>query len=106
MKIQKEGNAKKFRSINMQALKDAIVRRLEDFSTEETVHLRARDYPLVARIHELADVLEQSYEGDTVTLRFRANAEQAARLRKWMESPGRGTVRSLSVGRPKGRKAR
>jgi len=40
------------------------------------------DYPLVAQIHELAEVLEKHYNGNAITIRFRMNSMHADRLKK------------------------
>jgi GTP-binding protein HflX len=94
------------RGINMQSLQDAVVRRLADFTSEGTLRVGVSDYPLIARIHELADVIERNFEGETVTFRYRATAVQAARLRRWMMTAGMAQDGSLSERKQKGRKAR
>jgi GTP-binding protein HflX len=94
------------RSINMQALEEAIVRRLADLTTEKTLSVGVNDYPLIARIHEFADVLEQRYDGDTVTVRFRTNDVQAARLHRWMSRAKAGHRESVSAPKRKRMKGR
>jgi len=70
------------RSINMSALVAEIESALAHLITEDTVTLGADDYPLISRLHEIAEVLETTYEADRVTVRFRIGRAHAGRLRK------------------------
>jgi GTP-binding protein HflX len=70
------------RGISMASLEAEILRHLEKEITEETVTLTQQDYPIVSEIHDLAEVLEKTYDGDTITLRFRINRRHADRLKK------------------------
>lgn len=70
------------RGIHMGSLEAEILRHLETEITEETVTLTQRDYPIVSQIHDLAEVLEKTYDDDSITLRFRINRRHADRLKK------------------------
>ncbi len=70
------------RGIHMASLEAEILRHLETEITEETVTLTQRDYPIVSQIHDLAEVLEKTYDDDSITLRFRINRRHADRLKK------------------------
>jgi GTP-binding protein HflX len=70
------------RGINMGSLEEKIRALLEGEFLEETLKLPQEESELIARIHDLAEVLEKTYEPDAVTLRFRIHRVQADRLRK------------------------
>ena len=70
------------RGIHMASLEAEILRHLETEITEETVTLTQRDYPILSQIHDLAEVLEKTYDDDSITLRFRINRRHADRLKK------------------------
>ena len=70
------------RSINMSALAAQIESSLAHLLTEDTITFHAGDYPLISRLHEIAEVLETTYEADRVTLRFRVGKTHAGRLKK------------------------
>lgn len=70
------------RGINMTALEREIMEMLDVNVTEETMTFGQEDYTLVARIHELAEVLEKHYNGNAITIRFRMNRMHADRLKK------------------------
>jgi GTPase len=70
------------RGINMAALEREIVAILDAELIEESVVLSQADYPLVSRIHEMAEVIEKIYDAHTVTLRFRISRLQSERLKK------------------------
>jgi len=66
----------------MGTLEAEIIRHLDADVIEQTLTLSQRDYPIIAQIHELAEVIEKLYDADGVTLRFRMNRLHAARLKK------------------------
>jgi GTPase len=70
------------RGINMISLQQKIGEILDADITEETLTLSQADYPLLSQIHDLAEVLEKSYDGETITIRFRMNRLHADRLKK------------------------
>ena len=79
------------RGINIATLEREIVRILDADILEETVVLTQSDYPLVSRIHEIAEVTEKIYDAHTVTLRFRISRLQAERLKKILHHRSGGT---------------
>jgi GTPase len=70
------------RSIQMSSLQEKIREMLEHEITEHSVTLSADQYPVIAQIHENAEVLEKQYDGERVTLRFRMHRIMAERLKK------------------------
>jgi GTPase len=70
------------RSIQMTSLQEKIIEILEHEITEQSITLSVDQYPMIAQIHENAEVLDKQYDGDRVTLRFRMHRIMAERLRK------------------------
>ena len=78
------------RGINMGGLEGKITELLEQNVSEQTMCLGYEDYPLIARIHELAEIVEKKFEYDRITVRFRMNNRHAAKLRKLFARPASG----------------
>jgi GTP-binding protein HflX len=70
------------RGINMLSLQEKIVSLLEANITEQILTLNQSDYQIISQIHEMAEVLEKRYDGESITIRFRMNMIHAERLRK------------------------
>jgi GTP-binding protein HflX len=70
------------RGINLTGLMEAIAGLLEGTLVEETVRFRQDEYELMSRVYDAGEVLEKSYEGDAVTLRFRMLRTRAQQLHK------------------------
>jgi GTP-binding protein HflX len=70
------------RGINVTSLEEKIMDFLSHQIVEETMSFSQKDYPLISRIHEMAEILDKQYDGDRITIRFRVNRNDAARLRK------------------------
>jgi len=70
------------RSINRGGLEEKIIDLLEVNVSEQTIRLGHGDYPLIAQIHELAEIVERRFEDDRILLRFRMDARYAERMRK------------------------
>ncbi len=76
------------RGINMGGLEAALTQILDADITEETLVLTQRDYPLISRIHSLAEIIEKTYDENGVTIRFRMNRRHADRLKKILARKG------------------
>ncbi len=70
------------RGINMSALERALGALLEPTLTVRTMTFGPGDYALISRIHGAAEILEERYEGELVTIRFRMSRAEADRLKK------------------------
>jgi len=70
------------RGINMGGLESGIVDLLDADVSEETLTLSQKDYPIISRIHDLAEIVEKRYDENGVTIRFRMNRMHADRLKK------------------------
>jgi 50S ribosomal subunit-associated GTPase HflX len=70
------------RSINMASLEQSITTLLDENATELTVTVSHADHDVIAQLHDLAEILEKRYDGDSVTVRFRMNKIHAERLQK------------------------
>ena len=87
------------RSINLSALVDRLCRLLEPGTSEETITLAYRDYPVIAQLHELGTVLEKRYGKGKVTVRLRMDIRNAGRLKQLL-------ARQMDAKKPTGRKGR
>lgn len=70
------------RGINVAALAGRVTEFLEGESVEETAVFSQREYELVSRLHEAAEVLEQTYDHDQIRVRFRTTRAGADRLKR------------------------
>ncbi len=70
------------RGIHMSGLRERLVQILDSRIEEQTVTFNIADSARIAHMHEVAEVLDTQYDGDTVTMRIRilkVNAERLAR---------------------------
>jgi GTP-binding protein HflX len=70
------------RGIQMNVLKERLIQLLDSRIVEQTLTFNIADTARIARIHEVAEVLDKQYDGDTVIIRVRilkVVAEQFAR---------------------------
>jgi len=70
------------RGINMGSLEKGIAELLAPRLSVQTLKLRQRDYRLVTQIHEEGEVLDEQYDGEFITIRFRMTRSEADRIRK------------------------
>lgn len=70
------------RSINMKGLEDKIMGMLDESISEQTMTFGQDDYQIISQIHDLAEILDKQYDGNTITIRFRMNKKHAGRLKK------------------------
>lgn len=70
------------RSINMNALQAKMIEVLDANISEQTLTLSQADYHILSQIHDMAEILDKHYEGDSITIRFRMHAHHAERLKK------------------------
>jgi GTPase len=68
------------RGIRMSALRELLVARLDAQVVEQTQTVKAADYRTIARLHETAEILEKSYDGETITIRYRIRKSLADRM--------------------------
>jgi GTP-binding protein HflX len=76
------------RGINMGALEQRLVEMLELNIVEQTLTLGHEDHHIVSQIHDMADILEKHYNGDSIVIRFRMNRMYADRLRRVLAQKG------------------
>jgi GTPase len=69
------------RGINIGGLTEKITGLLDADIVEQTLTFRQTDYPVISRLHDLGEILEKTYEGEVITIRFRMNRIHADRLR-------------------------
>ena len=70
------------RGINMSAMTNEMIVLLDGSISEQTITFGQDDYPIISQIHDMAEIIDKHYEGDTVTIRFRMNRRYADRLNK------------------------
>jgi GTP-binding protein HflX len=73
------------RGINMTGLVAAIADLLENSMTTLTLALNVSHYPLLSRLHDEGEVLEQRYEGDRIFVTVKTTKAEADRLRRELE---------------------
>ena len=81
------------RGINISALSDALVSLLEGTVAEETLTLAQAEYDMVSRVHEHGEVLEERYDGESITVRVRMNRTKLEQLKKSLAQRRKGTGR-------------
>ena len=70
------------RGINMSALERRITKLLDENISEETMTFGQDDYKIISQIHDMADIVDKTYDGNKITLRFRMNRRHAEKLKK------------------------
>jgi GTPase len=70
------------RGINMSGLAGEMIALLDRNISEQTITFGQDDYPIISQIHDMAEIVDKRYEGDTVTIRFRMNKRFADQLTK------------------------
>ncbi len=70
------------RGINMGALEAKITELLDANISESTMTFNQSDYQIISQIHDMAEILDTTYDGNDITIRFRMNNIHADRLKK------------------------
>lgn len=70
------------RSINMAALQQKMIELLDANISEQTITFSQSDYQIISQIHEMAEILDKTYDGDAIKIRFRMHTHHADRLKK------------------------
>ena len=70
------------RGINMGALEAKITELLDANISESTMTFNQSDYQIISQIHDMAEILDTTYDGNEITIRFRMNNIHADRLKK------------------------
>lgn len=70
------------RGINVSTLVGKITSMLSEDIREETLVIPQSQYNIIAKIHELADVIEKVYEDNAVKIRFRISKKHSEKLLK------------------------
>jgi len=70
------------RNINTAGLIGALEEMLQDDTVVIELNIPQSEYGSIAQIHELGEVLEKSYEGNMINIRYRISTKQQDRLKK------------------------
>jgi GTP-binding protein HflX len=70
------------RGINMGSLEKKIIALLESGMTDETLTLGQKDYAVISKIHDLGEIIEKTYDGEKIVIRFRMSKAAADQLKK------------------------
>lgn len=70
------------RGINMTSLEDHIITILNEDITELSMTFGQQDYDIISQLHDIAEILETSYDGDKITIRFRVKSIHGDKLLK------------------------
>jgi GTPase len=70
------------RGINLGGLTGKLTELLDADIIDQTLTFRQTDYQVISRLHDLGEILEKSYDGEIITIRFRMNRIHAEQLQK------------------------
>ncbi len=70
------------RGINIAGVIEKIETLISHDVGEETLVVPQSEYGIISKIHEIADVLEKTYEDNSIRIRFRMNKKNAEKLLK------------------------
>lgn len=70
------------RGINLGGLRELLTVLLDANITEQEITFSQREYAVISALHDLAEIVEKRYNGDSITIRFRVNRVHAERLQK------------------------
>lgn len=70
------------KGINISALIKSIENVIKDSFVEQELTLGIEQTKLASQIHDLSEVISVKYNHDTVLFRFRANKENAEKIKK------------------------
>ena len=72
------------RSINIDALKETIIKQMDKQFVEKTLTLTHQKHQLISKIHSIGEILEKKYENDHILIRFRINQKDEGNLKRLM----------------------
>jgi GTP-binding protein HflX len=75
------------RGINIGELEQRLIRILDEDFVEETLTVGHESAHIVARIHQLGQILDKSYDEKGITVRFRIHKRLAGKIRKGLSEP-------------------
>ncbi|HUN66555.1 MAG TPA: GTPase HflX [Bacteroidota bacterium] len=84
------------RGINIGGLETAILSILRNNVVEDSITLRQSEYGIVAKLHDIAEIVKTSYRRDSVTVRFRINRKNIGQVQQLL---GRRKLPSRSAGK-------
>ncbi len=64
------------RGIQISTLNDALLEILDHDVKEQTLRIEQSDYGTIAKLHEIAELLDKEYEGNSVKVRFRIDKKK------------------------------
>jgi GTP-binding protein HflX len=70
------------RNINIVALNERLLELLDSGAVERTITFHQAEYGLVSRLHEIAEIIEKKYRGNTVIVRCRVPRRNEEHLYK------------------------
>jgi GTPase len=70
------------RGINIDGLKDSLLKLLDQNMIEHTVTIKQSDYRMIAKLHEIADITSKQYDENSVIVDFRISAKNIEKLKK------------------------
>jgi GTP-binding protein HflX len=70
------------RGINISSLREKLLGSIDSNTIEDTITFNQSEYKMVAQLHEIGEILDKKYEGNTVRVRFRVSSKNAERLKK------------------------
>lgn len=69
------------RSINIGSLTSKLLELAEHDALEQTIRVKQSDYRTIAKLHDIAEILEERYEKNNVVVKFRVSSKNMERLK-------------------------
>lgn len=70
------------RGINMSSLEKKLAEILDANIIEQTITFSQSEHHIISQLHDMAEILDTNYDGDSITIRFRLDKIHADRLKK------------------------
>jgi len=70
------------RGINISSLQEEMLKSVEHDSLEQTITIQQSEYGMIAKLHEIAEIITKEYDGNSVKVTFRVSKKNMERLKK------------------------
>jgi GTP-binding protein HflX len=79
------------RGINISGLKEKVLALAEHDTIQEVVLVKQSDYKTIAKLHDIAEVVDKSYENESVRITYRIGRKNLDRVKKLLNRSSAGT---------------
>jgi GTP-binding protein HflX len=70
------------RGINIASLKDKLLELINVGIRQYSMTIKQADYRTIAKLHEIAEIISQDYEDNSIRIKFKINTKNSDRLKK------------------------